>query len=80
MTYTIAFAIINTSKRNTQSDELAELNKTLRQAMLVAWQQDTHLMTVLTSCHCEFISNPRQQKATRRSNHSGFTQQGVKTV
>ena len=31
--------------------------------MLVAWQQDTHLMTVLTSCHCEFISNPRQQKA-----------------
>lgn len=32
-------------------------------------------MTVLTSCHCEFISNPRQQKATRRSNHSGFTQQ-----
>ena len=48
--------------------------------MLVAWQQDTHLMTVLTSCHCEFISNPRQQKATRRSNHSGFTQQGVKTV
>ena len=37
--------IISTYQATTQSDELAKFNKTLRQAMLVAWQRSYSVIT-----------------------------------
>ena len=41
------YRIISTYQAITQSDELAELNKTLRQAMLVAWQRSYSVIAAL---------------------------------